>query len=257
MFSFVFSFNTFLGASASVTGMFHLDGTTGVLTTSSTFDYQTMTYYDISVQAEDGGGTAKSVTRSLRVGITDVNDNIPGFAQSSYAVDTTEGSAADTSVLTLVATDSDDSFTPTYAFLSGNSASMFRLDGNLLEINTAIDLDAGTSDSASYSLVITVADGHVTELTGTTTVFVTVLSTNDHDPAWATWSPAYASATTTYDIAEDSAISTSIVTLSATDDDYSTDGQITYTIVSVLDSEFIFIVMPQLCFLFISQYLSR
>ena len=246
---------TDLGGSA--TNTFSISSTADTIRLIKALDYEALTYYDLVVKVQDGGSPVQSTTRSLRIGVTDVNDNIPGFAQSSYAVDTTEGSAADTSVLTLVATDSDDTFTPTYAFLSGNSASMFRLDGNLLEINTAIDLDAGTSDSASYSLVITVADGHVTELTGTTTVFVTVLSTNDHDPAWATWSPAYASATTTYDIAEDSAISTSIVTLSATDDDYSTDGQITYTIVSVLDSEFIFIVMPQLCFLFISQYLSR
>ena len=226
------------GASAAVTGKFHVDPTSGVLTTTDTFDYETMTYYDVTVKAEDGGGTARSTTRSLRVGITDVNDNIPVFAQSSYTVDTTEGSAADTSVLTLVTTDADSTFVPTYAFVSGNTASMFRLDGNLLEINTAIDLDAGTSDSDSYSFVITVADGHVTEMTGTTTVYVSVLSSNDYDPVWDTWSPVYVSATATYDIAEDSAVSTSIVTLSATDDDFGADGQITYSIVSVVDSEF-------------------
>ena len=224
--------------------MFHLDGTTGVLTTSSTFDYETMTYYDISVQAEDGGGTAKSVARSLRVGITDVNDNAPVFNQATYHVSTIEGSTIDTSVVQVGATDVDSTASLFFAILSGNGDGKFRMDTSIdtIEINTVINLDVG--DAVSYVLQVTVTDGSgVDALTGTATVYISVQSSNDHALIWNTWSPVYGGSLASYDISEDSAVGTAILTMAATDSDYGIDGQIEYILVSVVDSMYIGIII--------------
>lgn len=81
----------FTGASTTVTDLFHLDQVTGVLTTmSSSFDRDPNTggveYYDVIVKAIDQGTSAHSAERTLRVGLIDVNDNTPTFAQTIYTV---------------------------------------------------------------------------------------------------------------------------------------------------------------------------
>ena len=60
---------------------------------------------------------------------------------------------------------------------------------------------------------------------------------NEHDPAWTTWVPAYTDNTTPYNIAENSAVGTSIVQIAASDTDTGNqDGVIEYSIVSVTGS---------------------
>jgi hypothetical protein len=79
--------------------LFHLDQVTGILTTTSnSFDRDTaamgVEYYDVIVKAIDQGTPARSVERTVRVGLTDVNDNTPTFAQNIYSVSKVESTAA-------------------------------------------------------------------------------------------------------------------------------------------------------------------
>ena len=54
---------------------------------------------------------------------------------------------------------------------------------------------------------------------------------------WDTFSPAWTSATTAYDINEDVTIGTTVVIISATDADDGTDGDVTYSITSATAGE--------------------
>ena len=56
---------------------------------------------------------------------------------------------------------------------------------------------------------------------------------NENDPAWDAFNPVYTSATTPYNINEDVAVGTTVVTLAATDADSGSDGDITYFISTV------------------------
>ena len=229
-----------LGTNAAVTGKFRVDEDTGEIITTSTFDYESMTYYDSVVKARDKGTVPYEITRGVRIGITDFNDQNPVFSQSVYDVTTDEGAAVDTSVLQLSATDPDSGITPvfTYAISGGNTAGKYRVDGDILEINSIIDLDTGVGDSAEYELTVTVTDqASPGDLTGTATVYVVVQSTNEHTPVWDAWSPVWTSSTTLYSLAEDAAIDTTVVTVSATDDDYGIGGLLLYSIESVTDSK--------------------
>lgn len=49
----------------------------GVLKTSGKLDRETSKYYDVVVKAQDMGEPPKSAVRTVRVGVTDVNDNSP------------------------------------------------------------------------------------------------------------------------------------------------------------------------------------
>ena len=73
--------------------LFYLDKDSGVLKTiSNTLDRDTATggveYYDIVVSATDTGGL--SITETIKLNLTGVNDNIPYFESSFYPVDIKE-----------------------------------------------------------------------------------------------------------------------------------------------------------------------
>ena len=60
---------------------------------------------------------------------------------------------------------------------------------------------------------------------------------NEYDPAWSTFTPAWTSTTTPYDINENVAVGTSVATAAATDADSGTDGALTFSIASVTAGE--------------------
>ncbi len=171
------------GATVSALGAFRVDPTSGVIQTTSSFDYESgITYYDVTVQAADRGAPSRSITRTLRIGVQDVNDNAPVFSDLVYDATTTEGDAVTTGVIQLVATDADSlAFSPVYSIVSGNGAGKFAISGDKIQILAVIDLDTPTGDPDSYELGVEVTDG---TLTGSATVYVVVQSTNDHDPVF-------------------------------------------------------------------------
>lgn len=228
-----------LGGGSSASSKFRIDASSGELDTADTFDYESsITYYDVVVQASDSGSSPNTITRTVRVGITDVNDNTPAFSQNIYDVSIAEDSSVDTSVLQLVATDADAGSTLTYSITAGNSAGKFQMDStntDTIELAAVIDLDSGVSDADLYTLTVQVSDG---TYSASATVYVQVTTANSNSPTWATFTPAWTSATTPYDITETSAIGTSVVTIAATDIDDGVNGDVVYSIVSVTDSKY-------------------
>ncbi|XP_070558932.1 protocadherin Fat 4-like isoform X2 [Ptychodera flava] len=206
-------------------GQFHMEATSGKITTLGTFDYESgTTSYTITCKVEDGGSpTPSSTTTTLVVNIGDVNDSGPVFDSSSYFVSVTEGSAINTAVKTFTINDAD-SVNFSYDFVSGNDLGKFKIDDatNQLQVNTVVDLDSG--DPSDYIMIIRVKDGGLPELSGTSTVYVTVTSTNDHTPVFGSTTPA------TITISESDPIGTSVAVVNVVDDDYGSDGEMVLTI---------------------------
>ncbi|XP_077984865.1 protocadherin Fat 4-like [Glandiceps talaboti] len=212
---------------AAGTSKFYIEPLTARITTLDTFDYETdPTRYDITVKAEDGGTVPSSTTQVLTFDILDYNDNAPVFGQTIYNGISTEGDAVDSIVAALSVSDADSTATFTLSFVSGNGDDKFKIDNALQEIRikNTIDLDVGTGDSQLYSLVVRVVDGGTPELSGTTTVHVDVTPSNDHDPVFAATTPV------SITVQENSAVGTSVATINAADNDYGTQGDITFTI---------------------------
>ncbi|XP_035676136.1 protocadherin Fat 4-like [Branchiostoma floridae] len=211
--------------------IFHIDSSSGAISIMGTLDYETISSYELTLKAEDNGDPSLSTTATLIVNVTDVTDNPPTFDRTIYTATVEEGAAGGTSVATLVVSDADSSSSVSYEFVSGNDADKFQFgttNTNDVEVKTTIDLDSATPDEGEYTLVVRVTDGGTPPLSGTATVYVTVTPTNQHDPIFA------GSGTTAVSIDEDVPVGTTVATVTVTDDDFGTQGDVSYSIIDVM-----------------------
>ncbi|XP_033745650.1 LOW QUALITY PROTEIN: protocadherin Fat 4-like [Pecten maximus] len=205
----------------SGTSVFSIDSTSGSITLSSSFDYETTTSYVITVVATDGGGT--TVTGSVTVSVTDVNDNSPIFSPSAYTVEIAESTSASATVVTTTCADADAADTVTYSIASGNSGGKFAVSGTG-EITLAATIDYDT-ETTFYTLTVEATDSTTT---ATATVKITVTGTNEGTPTFAS--------NPTVSLAESSSVSTAVTTYAATDTDASPHDITTYAITAVTNS---------------------
>ncbi|XP_052086465.1 protocadherin Fat 4-like [Mytilus californianus] len=209
-------------------GLFRLDSVNGALSTIGTFDYENsngISFYDIVVKAKDGGSTIKSTERTISVELVDFNDNPPAFSASSFTASISEVATVGTSIIEFTVTDKDSSTSNTFNIVSGDTGGFFEFDANKLQLKSVIDLDTPTSASNTYPLQITVTDGGTPELTGAAHLTVFVSSSNEHTPTFPT-------SVISQTVAESALVGYTVTSLSATDNDYSEDGDIQYSIVS-------------------------
>ncbi|XP_046545181.1 protocadherin Fat 4-like [Haliotis rubra] len=208
----------------TVSGIFHLDSVSGKISTTASLDRESVASYDVTVRASDGGTPAKTVDRTFTISVADYNDNGPVFTSAPYSNSPLEtATTAGATIVAVAATDADATSTLAYAIEFGDTT-RFQFGASGLELITAINLDSPANDPDYYVLRIIVTDGGTPELTGTTSVTVSVVAVNDHDPAFAAGFPS------TVSFAENTAVGTVIDTVAATDLDAGIDGQITYSI---------------------------
>ncbi|XP_069754144.1 protocadherin alpha-C2-like [Narcine bancroftii] len=77
------------------------------ITTSKKLDRETISQYNISISAYDAGMPSLTTIETITVSVSDVNDNIPQFAQSTYDVYLMENNAPGGSVFSVSALDPD------------------------------------------------------------------------------------------------------------------------------------------------------
>ncbi|XP_052778547.1 cadherin EGF LAG seven-pass G-type receptor 1-like [Mya arenaria] len=218
---------TFSVISGTGSSLFTVASSTGVITTTGTIDYETLSTYDLVVQAIDGGTSPLSSTCFVRISINDMNDNTPVFPSSSLTVSITESSAVGTAVATAAATD-DDSVTGNnniivYSF--STASAKFSIDSSTGSITTIDTLDRETA--ASYTLVVYATDqgSNPQQNTGSVTYTVVLNDENDNDPVVQN---------TPYDttITEDATLNTAAFTISVTDADENENAYLTYSLTS-------------------------
>ena len=173
--------------------------------------------------------TSSSVSITVNIYVTDVNDNPPKFQQSVFYFEVYEGSAVE---MTLKAPDQDNGQNSThgYSILSGNTGNVFKLEhfndssGNLcakIVLTPGKHLDRELQNS--YSLNISATDGGNPPRSGFTFLNISVLDVNDN-------SPKFNPSTYSANVTENSKVGTSILNVTATDIDIGTNGQIVYVI---------------------------
>uniref|UniRef100_A0A6I8S0D6 Cadherin domain-containing protein n=1 Tax=Xenopus tropicalis TaxID=8364 RepID=A0A6I8S0D6_XENTR len=77
------------------------------LTVDGPLDRERTSEYELDITATDGGAPALSVTKSIKVQISDVNDNPPSFQKSSEIISVKENNPPGSHVYTVSASDSD------------------------------------------------------------------------------------------------------------------------------------------------------
>uniref|UniRef100_A0A672P462 Cadherin EGF LAG seven-pass G-type receptor 1 n=1 Tax=Sinocyclocheilus grahami TaxID=75366 RepID=A0A672P462_SINGR len=197
---------------------FTINNSTGWITVSTELDRETTEYYTFGVEARDNGVPVMSSSASVSITVLDVNDNIPTFTEKLYSLKINEDAVVGTSVLTVTALDRDVNSVVTYQISSGNTRNRFAITsqsgGGLITLALPLDY----KQERQYVLTITASDGTRFD---TAQVFINVTDANTHRPV-------FQSASYHQTFSEDRPIGSTVVVISATDEDTGENARITY-----------------------------
>nr|XP_046262776.1 protocadherin Fat 2 isoform X2 [Scatophagus argus] len=230
--TWVESFDFDLGSGGLVTynlkntegGIFHLDSATGGLTLERELDFERRPVYNLTVRAVDHG-LPRSLSSScfVEIQVLDVNENLhrPVFSEFVYEASVMEDAVVGTSVVTLTASDKDlgRDGVVRYHIREGSGLGVFTIDEETGVIRTTETLDREMKPH--YWLSVYVTDLGTEPLVSWTHVFLEVLDVNDNAPELS--QPVYFTS-----VLENMDKVQSIVQVSATDVDTSSEGKLSF-----------------------------
>ncbi|XP_034086824.1 protocadherin alpha-C2-like isoform X1 [Gymnodraco acuticeps] len=155
--------------------------------TSAFLDRETISSYNVTVNAVDGGTPALSSQMTFKVAVADVNDNPPRFEQTSYTVYITENNAPGAPLCVVKATDADaaENARITYTVLNDNNhgipvasyISIKPAKGEAYALR-AFDFEK----LREFHFQVKAQDNGVPPLSRVATVYVYIMDQNDHVP---------------------------------------------------------------------------
>uniref|UniRef100_A0A8C5JEE2 CADN protein n=1 Tax=Junco hyemalis TaxID=40217 RepID=A0A8C5JEE2_JUNHY len=208
------------------------DGSASILV-AEPLDYETTKSFQLRVRAQNVAAVPLAAFTTVHVNVTDVNDNVPFFTSSIYEASVTEGAEVGTFVTQVSATDLDlgQHGEITYSLLhdSGRDYTCFRLDPQTGSIYTTSVFDR--EEKGSYLLEVKSVDGSESARPGkhgkpnsdTAYVRVSVSDVNDNQPVFAQ---------SVYELSvdEDQDVGSTILTVTASDEDEGTNAKLRYQI---------------------------
>ncbi|XP_016409125.1 protocadherin Fat 2 [Sinocyclocheilus rhinocerous] len=214
----------------SEAGTFFLDTSTGCLTLERELDYEKQQSYNLTVRAVDHG-KPRSLSSScfIEVEVLDVNENLnrPLFTQFVHNAAIMEDATVGTSVLTLTAVDNDlgRDGVVRYYIHDGSGLGVFTIDEETGVIRTTGLLDREAVPH--YWLTVCAKDLGTVPLVSWTEVYIEVWDINDNPPELS--QPVYFGS-----VQENLPKGKSVLKVSATDIDKSSEGKLTF---QILDSQ--------------------
>ncbi|XP_076362821.1 cadherin-related tumor suppressor-like [Tachypleus tridentatus] len=215
---------------------FHLNGTTGTITTVKKIDREKLKSdrFDLVILSSQ-----PTYPIEVRIIILDINDNSPTFPEPSIHVTFSESANIGTRVILDTATDGDagiNDITTNYKIVSGNENNVFRLvvttnpSGEMpylhLEITSRLDREV----TSFYQLNISAQDGGSPPRLGFLHLNITILDVNDNPPI-------FDHSDYSVSLNESVPLGTSVLEVHATDNDISDNAKITYFL-SETESQF-------------------
>ncbi|XP_075907847.1 cadherin EGF LAG seven-pass G-type receptor 1 isoform X3 [Nelusetta ayraudi] len=197
---------------------FTINNSTGWITVSEELDRETTDYYTFGVEARDHGIPVMSSSASVSITVLDVNDNVPTFTEKIYSLKINEDAVVGSSVLTVTAVDRDVNSVVTYQISSGNTRNRYAITsqsgGGLITLALPLDY----KQERQYVLTITASDGTRYD---TAQVFINVTDANTHRPV-------FQSSNYQVMLGEEKPVGSTVVVISATDEDTGENARITY-----------------------------
>eukprot|EP00062_Callorhinchus_milii_P006047 gi/632946186/ref/XP_007888434.1/ PREDICTED: cadherin EGF LAG seven-pass G-type receptor 3 [Callorhinchus milii] len=197
---------------------FVINSGTGWVTVSAQLDRESVEYYFFGVEARDHGSPTLSASASVTITVMDVNDNRPEFTQQEYFIRLNEDAAVGTSVVTVTAVDRDVNGVVMYQITGGNTRNRFAIStqGGVGFITLSLPLDY--KQERRYVLTIAASDR---TLHDTCQVHINITDANTHRPV-------FQSAHYSVNVNEDRPVGSTVVVISASDDDVGENARITY-----------------------------
>ncbi|XP_062976958.1 protocadherin Fat 2 isoform X2 [Elgaria multicarinata webbii] len=206
---------------------FHVDASTGEITTTQALDYEANHEFHIRVRATDHGMPPLSSEALVMVHVLDVNDNPPQFSQLHYQANVSEMVTCGHIVIKVQASDPDSRDTPRleYLIISGNEKRHFTIDSASGIIST---LNRCKKDLESfYNLKVCASDG---VFKTTVPVYINTTNVNKYSPSFQ--QDVYEAV-----LAENAMVGTKVIELLAVDPDDGLYGTVDYTIINKLGQE--------------------
>ncbi|XP_039247035.1 protocadherin gamma-A10-like [Pipra filicauda] len=163
--------------------IFQLDAETGAITLLRSLDFEEGDYYELEVQAHDGG--ALFDTAKVVVTVTDVNDNAPELIVSSALSEISEDAPTGT-VVALLHVHDRDSGANGEVRCSLDGSHPFRLEKSFEDyyrMVTARELDR--EQESEYNVTVRAADGGGPSLQSSRVLCLRVLDVNDNAPVFS------------------------------------------------------------------------
>ncbi|XP_060527638.1 protocadherin-like wing polarity protein stan isoform X2 [Cylas formicarius] len=225
------------GTGASTTGLpLSVDSHSGWVYTTKELDREDQGKFMFQVVATDKGVPPLSASASVIITVQDVNDNDPVFKPKLYEAVVAEDKSPGTPVTTVTATDADEDNRIHYEITNGNVRGRFAITSQNGRgvITVAQPLDY--KQEKRYVLTVTASDSG--GRTDTATVYINITDANN-------FAPVFENAPYSGSVYEDAAVGTTVLVVSATDNDVGLNAQITYSLGEELSSDSAFSINPQ------------
>ena len=189
----------------------------GLITVARTLNYKEQSRFVLSVTASDPGGLVD--TALVYINVSDANTFRPVFAGTPYQVRVDEDTPVGASVYKVVAFDNDVGENARITYVMGDNEA-FQINPVSGDIIIKHPLDR--EKLGAYTVSVTANDNGRPSKSDTADVEILVSDVNDN-------SPVFLKSSYSGRIREDAQVGTSILTISAKDDDDSRNGMVRYT----------------------------
>ncbi|XP_008292267.1 protocadherin alpha-5-like [Stegastes partitus] len=163
----------------------------------------------------------------LEINILDVNDNDPSFSSNSQNIEIAESTLPGTKFLVLSAYDADvgKNGISTYKLNQNEYFSLAVHKGESVSAELVLQKPLDREKQPVIKLTLTAVDGGTPPKSGTSQLIINVLDVNDNVPIFT--KPLYKTS-----VAENAPLGTSVITVTAADDDEGPNGEISYSLSS-------------------------
>ncbi|OXB64940.1 hypothetical protein ASZ78_007343 [Callipepla squamata] len=199
--------------------IFNLEPDTGAIRLMRILDFEEGEFYELELQAHDGGGLFD--TAKVSISVTDVNDNAPEISVRSALSEISEDAAPGT-VVALVHVQDRDSGGNGEVRCSLGEGVPFRLERALddyYSVVTARELDR--EQASEYNVTVRAADGGSPALRSSAVLALRVLDVNDN-------APVFAEARYSARLPENNAEGALVLTVRASDADWGQNARVRY-----------------------------
>ncbi|XP_028315966.1 protocadherin Fat 2 isoform X1 [Gouania willdenowi] len=208
------------------TDMFRLDPDTGNMRLTSRLDRERSHRHDVRIQARDQEAPDQSFSiTDLVVVVKDINDNPPKFLPQIYTVKVPEDVPVGTLLVWVETVDMDLGGGGMVSYkLKNTESGTFHLDSSTGALTLEKDLDF--EKSSSYNLTVWAVDhGLPRSLSSSCFLQIQVLDVNEN-----LYTPTFSELVYEAAVMENMPAGTSVVTLTASDEDKGRDGDVRYRI---------------------------
>ncbi|KAG9490967.1 hypothetical protein GDO78_006349 [Eleutherodactylus coqui] len=208
--------------------MFTINLRNGEIKTNTFLDYEENRYYDISVQAEDGGGLAAHA--KVLIEILDINDNAPeiSITSSSHLIPEDSPPGTVVALINVHDRDSEENGEVQCIITDNLPFALMSSGSNFYKIATKSKLDR--ENISSYNIAIQAIDKGSPELTSRKIIQLDVSDVNDN-------APVFDKLIYTVFVTENNSPGASIFSIQVRDMDSEDNAKITYSIITKSNEE--------------------